>query len=170
VTHTLRKLALTAHVTFSVGWLGAVVAYLMLAVAATASGDAQTVTSAWVAMELIGWYAIVPLALAALLVGLINALGTSWGLFRHYWILVKLLLTVFATTVLLSHMPSVSVAAEAAKAGARSASGLGGELLHAGGGLLVLIAATVLSVYKPSGLTPYGWRLQHWKRDRSANE
>jgi hypothetical protein len=125
VTPALRKLALTAHVTFSVGWLGAVVAYLVLAVAAAASGDVQAVRSAWLAMQIIGWYAIVPLALAALLVGLVNALGTSWGLFRHYWVLLKFLLTVLATIILLSHMPSVTVSANAAEAGSVVPVGLG---------------------------------------------
>src|SRR5205823_3537878 len=38
--------------------------------------------------------------------------------------------------------------------------GLGGDLFHPGVGLLVLLAITVLNVYKPAGLTPYGWRKQ----------
>jgi hypothetical protein len=32
---------------------------------------------------------------------------------------------------------------------------------HAAGGLLVLLAATTLSVYKPWGMTPYGRRKQY---------
>lgn len=79
MTPGLRKLALTAHVTSSVGWLGAVVAYLALSVAALTSQDARTVRAAWIAMEMIGWFAIVPLALASLLTGLVQALGTSWA-------------------------------------------------------------------------------------------
>src|SRR5690349_484836 len=94
-----RKFALTMHVTFSVGWIGTVVAYLALGVAAVTSQDDQTVRAAWTAMELIGWYAIVPLALAALLTGLVMSLGTKWGLFRHYWTVISLVLTVFATVV-----------------------------------------------------------------------
>jgi hypothetical protein len=86
MTSGLRKFVLTAHVTSSVGWLGAVVAYLALAVAALTSQDAQTVRAAWIAMELTGWFVIVPLALASVLIGVVNALGTPWGLFRHYWV------------------------------------------------------------------------------------
>jgi hypothetical protein len=74
----LRKLALTAHVTFSVGWLGAVVA---LAIAGLTSQDAQLVRSVFLAMELIGGFVIVPLSLAALLTGLIQSLGTDWACF-----------------------------------------------------------------------------------------
>jgi hypothetical protein len=58
----LRKLALTAHVTFSVGWLGAVASFLALPVAALISGGRQTVRVAYVGMELTGWYVIVRFA------------------------------------------------------------------------------------------------------------
>jgi hypothetical protein len=165
MTPGLRTFALTAHVTSSVGWLGAVVAYLALVVAALTSQDAQTVRAAWIAMELMGWSVIVPLSLASLLTGLVQALGTTWGLVRHYWVLMKLLLTVLATIVLLLHMPTVSVlAGVAAEMDQANLGGLQGELLHAGGGLLVLLVTTTLSVYKPRGLTPYGWHKRHEQR------
>jgi hypothetical protein len=165
MTPGLRKLTLTAHLTFSVGWIGAVVAYLALSVAAVTSQDAQTVRAAWIAMELTGWYVIVPMALASLLTGLVMSLGTKWGLFRHYWVLITLVLTVFATTILLLHMPDVSAIADVAReADDASLGGLGGDLLHPGVGLLVLIMIQVLNVYKPRGLTSYGWRKQQEER------
>jgi hypothetical protein len=165
----LRKLALTVHLTTSVGWIGAVVAYLALGVSAVAGRDAQTVRAAWIAMELTGWYVIVPLALAALLTGLVMALGTPWGLFRHYWVLITLVLTILSTVVLLLHMPSVSsLAAVAREADGADLGGLGGDLLHPGVGLLVLLAIAVLNVYKPRGLTPYGWRKQQEERTALA--
>jgi len=70
LTPQLRKFVLAVHITCSVGWIGAVVAYLVLGVSAITSLDALTVRAAWIAMELTGWFAIVPLALAALLTGL----------------------------------------------------------------------------------------------------
>jgi len=156
----LRRFVLTVHVTCAVGWLGAVVAYLALVLAALTRGDAQTVRAAWIGMEVIARFVIVPLALASVLIGLVNALGTSWGLFQHYWVLVKLVLTVLATVVLLLHMPTVTYHADvAAAADGAAPGGLTGELLHAGGGLMVLLVTTVLSVYKPRGLTRYGWRV-----------
>lgn len=75
----LRKLALSVHLTVSVGWIGAVVAYLALGISAVTSPDAQTVRAAWIAMEVTGWYVLVPLALAALLTGVIMSLGTPWA-------------------------------------------------------------------------------------------
>lgn len=161
----LRKFVLIIHLTSSVGWIGAVIAYLALGVAAVASPEVQTVRAVWIAMELIGWFVLVPLALAALLTGLVLALGTPWGLFRHYWVLITLVLTLFATGVLLLHMPTVSALAAVARAAdSAGLGGLGGDLFHAGGGLLVLVVITVLNVYKPRGLTPYGWRKQYGQR------
>ncbi len=157
----LRKLALIVHLVFSVGWIGAVVVYLVLGISAVASKDARTVRAAWIAMELTGWAAIVPLALGSLLTGLVMALGTPWGLFRHYWVLITLVLTLFSTIVLVSHMPTVtSLAAVAREADCAALGGLGGDLFRPGVGLLVLLVITVLNVYKPRGLTPYGWRKQ----------
>jgi hypothetical protein len=171
MTPGLRKLVLTVHLTTSVGWTGAVVAYLALGVSAATSRDAQTVRAAWIAMELTGWYVIVPLALAALLTGLIISLGTPWGLFRHYWVLISLLLTSVSIVVLLLHMPTVSaLAAVAREADAARLGGLGGDLPHAGGALLVLLVITALNVYKPQGLTPYGWRKQDEERRRRQEQ
>jgi len=161
----LRKFALIVHLSVSVGWIGAVVAYLALGVAAVTSQDAQTVRAAWIAMELTGWLVIVPLALAALLTGLVMSLGTPWGLFRHYWVLISLVLTTLSTVVLLLHMPDVSSIADMVReADDADLGGLGGDLLHAGGGLLVLLVTTTLSVYKPRGMTAYGRRKQHAQR------
>jgi hypothetical protein len=163
MTPSLRKFALTVHLTFSIGWIGAVVAYLALVVAAMISQDAQLLRAAWLAMELIGWYVIVSLALASLLTGFVMSLATPWGLFRHYWVLISLVLTTLATVVLLQHMQTVSffagIAAETDSADVgRLRGGLQGELLHAGIGLLVLLVIEVLNVYKPQGMTAYGRR------------
>lgn len=156
-----RKFALSVHLTFSVGWIGAVLAYLALGVAAVASQDVQTVRAAWTAMDIAGWYVIVPLALASLLTGLVMALGTRWGLLRHYWVLISFVLTSLATVVLLLHMPDVSLMADVAQeADGATLDGLGGDLVHPGLGLVVLLFVQVLNVYKPPGMTRYGWRKQ----------
>ncbi len=153
----VRKFALAAHLIFSVGWIGTVVAYLALGVAAVASQDAQTVRAAWIAMELTGWYVIVPLAISSLISGLVMALGTRWGLFRHYWVLFSLVLTVLSVVVLVLHMPTVSSMADVARASEGAAlDQLGGDLLHAGVALVVLLVIQVLNVYKPQGMTRYG--------------
>lgn len=110
----VRKFALTAHVTASVGWLGSVAAFLVLAIAGLRSGDAQIVRATYLAMNLLAWYIIVPLCFVSLATGLIQALGTPWGLLRHYWVIIKLLITVFSTVILMVHMRAIPRMAEAA--------------------------------------------------------
>ena len=168
LTPWLRKFALTAHVTSSIGWVGAVAGFLALAVAGLTSQDAQTVRAAYIAMDLTTRFVIVPLALASLLTGLVSSLGTTWGLFRHWWILVKLVITILATFVLLQQMEPISnladVAAETTLSSAEAFEARISVVAHAGGGLLVLLVPTVLSVYKPRGMTRYGQRKQAEQR------
>ena len=164
MTPGVRKLALTAHVTCSVGWLGAVAGFLALAIAGLTTHDVQASSGSYVAMNLTGWYVIVPLCFASLLTGLIQALGTSWGLFRHYWVVAKLLIAILATLVLMVHMQSISYLGRAAAdltLGPTDYRDVRVQLVaDAGAALLVLVVATALSVYKPRGLTRYGWRKQ----------
>ena len=166
LTSTLRKLALTAHVASSVGWLGAVAAFLALAVASLTSPHAQTVRSADLAMNLTAWFVIVPLCFASLLTELVSSLGTSWGLLRHYWVLVKLLITLFASIILLVHMRPIRVLAEAASETRSTLSGADLQAMRnllvtaAAAALLALIVLTTLSIFKPRGMTAYGWRKQ----------
>ncbi|HEY0993159.1 MAG TPA: hypothetical protein VGD80_39170 [Kofleriaceae bacterium] len=165
----VRKLVLTAHVTFSVGWFGAIAAFLALAIGGLVSDDAEMVRADYLAMASIGWFVIVPLGAGSLLVGVVQSLGTEWGLFRHYWVLVKLVLTVAALTLLLVHMRLVSHVSSSAGATGLSAGDLRGLRIQlvgdATGALVVLLVNTVLSIYKPRGMTRRGRRAQ---RERSA--
>lgn len=158
-----RKVALIAHVAASVGWFGTIAAFLALAVAGLVSQDALVVRASYVGMDLIAWYVILPLCLAALLTGLIQGWVSPWGLFSHYWVVVKLLLTVLATVVLLIHLQPISYVA-----GVAVQSGIGGEelmrvriqlLVDAAAAMGVLLVNTALSVLKPKGLTRHGRRM-----------
>jgi hypothetical protein len=163
----LRKFALAAHLTLSVGWIGAVAAYIALDVAAATSQDAQTLRAAYLAMKSIARYVIVPFAFASLLTGLVMSLGTKWGLFRHYWVLISLLLTVIATAVLLVETQTISHFADMAADPTTSGDdlrALGGTLVHSIGGTVVLLVILVLNTYKPQGMTRYGWRKQQKER------
>ena len=164
----VRKLALTAHVAASVGWLGAVLAFLALALAGLNGTDEQGVRASYLAMDVTTRYVIVPLGLAALATGLVQSLGTEWGLLRHYWVLAKLLITLLSTLLLLVHMQPVTHLADVAAEGP-----LGEELLRpmrvqlvvdAALAVIALLAATALSVYKPKGLTARGRRRQREAR------
>jgi hypothetical protein len=157
-----RKVFLTAHVTSSVGWLGSVVAFLALA--GVSSDEADVVRAAYLAMNVLGQFVIVPLGLAAMATGLVQSLGTHWGLFRHYWVVVKFVLTVGATLLLLLHQftavaGAAKRAAEASAGGMPEVGGLGPQLVFdAALAIVVLLLNATLSVFKPWGRTPYGQR------------
>lgn len=162
MTPWVRRVALTAHITASVGWIGAVACFLALAVAGLTSSDDRVARAAYLAMELTGWFVIVPLSFAAPITGIVQALGTAWGLFRHYWVLVKFLITIPCTVILLLHMqPTTQLAAVAAET-TFAGSGLGALQIQlvadSIAAMVVLVVATTLAVYKPPGLTPYGAR------------
>src|SRR5919107_3092482 len=114
ISPRLRRLALTVHVGSSVGWLGAVAAFLALAVVGLTSDDAETVRGAYLVMEPAAWFVLVPLAFSSLLTGLAHALITTWGLFRHYWVVFKLLINVVCTIVLLAYMQTFGAMADVA--------------------------------------------------------
>lgn len=164
MTQPVRKLALTAHVVASIGWIGALAVFFAHAMAGVLSQDEQIVRAVSLAMGITAWFVILPLGLAAFATGLMQALGTAWGLLRHYWVLFKLVLTAVATIVLLLKLGPISyLVEEAAKASFSSADLLGlrtSILIHAGGGLLVLLTAATLALYKPQGMTPFGMRRQ----------
>ena len=161
----LRKLALAAHVTSSVGWVGAIAAFLVLAIVGVWRGDHQLVRAAYITMDVIAWFVIVPLAFASLVTGIISSLGTAWGLFRYHWVLTKLLITALATAVLLVHMRPIAMLARAAARSDVLDSALHGPqtmmVAASGVAIVALIVATALSVYKPRGVTPYGARTQN---------
>lgn len=174
MTPRLCRFALTAHITSSVGWLGAVAGFLVLGIAGLTSHNAEVVRGAYLSMNLLGSYIIVPLSLAALVTGLAQSLGTEWGLLRHYWVLTKFVLTISATGLLILHQfRAVEAAARRVLAVAPGTmpeiGGLGTELVvKAGLGLLALLVITTLSVYKPWGLTPYGLRKRQERQSRTS--
>lgn len=155
LTPKLSRLVLISHITFSVGWLGAVVVFMVLAITGITSEDSQLARSAYLAMDISAWFVIVPFCLASLFSGIVQAICTKWGLFKHYWIVVKLVLTVFATILLLLHMKPISylagIASEASFFPSQE-SGLRIQMIaDAGIAILLLLAITTISVYKPWG-------------------
>ena len=164
MTPRIRKLTITAHVAFSVGWLGAVAAFLVLSIAGLTSHDAEIVRGAYLSMDLISRFIIIPMCFAALATGLLQALGTPWGLFRPYWILVKFGLAIFASFALLVHQFAVMAVAARRVSGAAAEvlfsvdlNSLKAELVRAPSlAIVFLLVATTLGVYKPWGLTRYG--------------
>ncbi|MGN9808940.1 DUF2269 domain-containing protein [Micromonospora sp. BQ11] len=142
-----RKALLTLHVVSSVGWLGADLVLLTLGVAVLRGADPDTV---YPVAALVATLLFAPLGVLVWVIGVTSALLTPWGLLRHRWVAVKLVLTtVLATLVLLLLTPRL-----------RHAGAVGAALPHAERIDLVvapavsstlMLVATVLSTYKPWG-------------------
>jgi hypothetical protein len=158
VPRRLRLLLLAAHITASVGWLGTVTAFLVVAVTARLSDDDQAVRGAFITMETLTWFAIVPLSVASLATGIAQSLVTHWGLVRHYWVVFKLVINLVATIFLLLYTQTLDVLADEAAAGGDGYSQTLSPVLHGAAALGLLLTATTLAVYKPPGMTPYGLR------------
>ena len=161
-----RRFTFTTHVTTSVGWVGAVAVFVALAAIGLTSGDQPVVRGAYLVMAPAAWLVLVPLAHASLLSGLVLSLGTPWGLIRHYWVALKLVITAVSTAMLLVYMETFRRMADIA---ADPVVELGlvrnpSPLVHAVLALVLLVAATVLAIYKPFGMTRYGARALAHKR------
>lgn len=162
----VSKVMLTTHITFSVGWIGTVAAFLALSIVGLVGND-QVVRSCYIAMEVVAWFIIVPFCFASFLTGIAQSIGTHWGLFKHWWILVKLNLTVIATLILILHMQPISYLADVATQKALASD----ELINlrvriiadAAAAILVLVAITTVSVYKPWGKVQIGVSLPGFK-------
>jgi hypothetical protein len=139
-----RGLLLTLHVSGSASNLGATALTLVLLAGVRAGPDGSP--AGWVSRlgVLCVDGVLVPLLLVALLTGVVSALTSPWGLFRHGWVVKKLLLTLAAVAIGLA-----VVRPGAAELGGARAS----WLLFAGlaSQLALLVLTTVLSVFKPPG-------------------
>jgi hypothetical protein len=148
--------------------VGALIVFFAHSLGTLLTKDEQIVRVASLVMGLTAWLVIMPLSIATILTGFVQAFGTAWGLLRHYWVLFKLLLTAFATGVLLLKLQPISdLATAAARAGFSTAdtAGLRTSLtVHAAGGLVVLMAALCLAIYKPAGRIRGGGPLPRWAK------
>ena len=157
----MRKFVLFAHVTTSVGLLGVVGSFLLLSIFGIVSSNLQLVQSSYVLLMPLTAYLILPLVVASLLIGIISSLGTPWGLLRYYWVAAKLLLTSVTLIVLLLQMNAIAELSTIATARMVTDSDMGLRIrmiIHAGGGLGVLLLIMILSLWKPKGVTPFGQR------------
>ena len=159
----LRKPLLIVHILTSVGLLGSVASFLVLAVIGMLSIEPETLRTTYQAMSLLTFYVVLPMAVTSLVIGIIQSLCTPWGLIRHYWVIAKLTISVLTVLIILAQLPTIEMLAVHAKLQIISAADMGPQMrviVHALGGFVVLLVATILSVYKPRGISAYGMRRQ----------
>lgn len=158
----IRKIILTLHVIFAVGWLGTDFAMLDLGITGFSSSSLETMRESYLSMERIGGFVVIPVALCAVLTGILLGLGTRWGLLRYHWVTVKLVIGLGALT--LAALPlqiQLHTAATAVqKTGATTDIGFVQYTLVIAPSLALIIYSSnvVLSIYKPWGMSRYGKR------------
>jgi hypothetical protein len=163
----LRKLALTLHLVVSVGWMGAVGAFLALDLVALRGADSAHALD--LGMVLITRWVIVPLSVASLLTGILQSLSTPWGLLRHHWVVAKLFITLVSAALLQVHLGPISALGAGGGLSLDRLQGLRGQVaVDAALALVALLVATLLSVYKPRGRTGFGERRREAPRARGA--
>jgi hypothetical protein len=166
VSPSLYKLLLTTHIIVSVGWLGVVFAKIVLGLVAITTTVPDTAAALYGAMQALN-VAFPPVAIGTIVTGVLLSLGTKWGLLQHYWVVTKIVLTVGVITTAVQLGGRIAPQSIAAPAGQAAADGtilgiasapttllIALSVTH----LLMLGAATVISVYKPWGKTWFGRR------------
>ena len=154
-----RKSMVVVHVVVSVSWLALMLCLLTLATTALATNNADTLRTAYRAMGMLGDVLIIPLSLLTLASGVVLALGTSWGLFRYYWVSTKFWLTLAATVAsifaLTARLHDAVDAVARHPVGSISAMDLGfiryNMVIVPAVALLLYLANVILSVFKPWG-------------------
>ncbi|MBC9784329.1 hypothetical protein H1S01_07370 [Heliobacterium chlorum] len=83
------------HIFVSGVWVGAGICMIMISYfGRPANGDELYATNA--AAKLIDDFVVIPAAISSLLTGLVYSVFTKWGFFKHRWVTVKWVVTVFS--------------------------------------------------------------------------
>jgi hypothetical protein len=180
LTGRARLFVRAAHVIVAAGWLGLTVSMLVLGMSAAMSGEPALAGAAYGFMDGIGARVIPGFAIATLLTGIVLSVATPWGLIKHYWVIVKVVLTfaVIVTGIALTTRWLEQALIAAGEATTLTGAAQTGQTLGGSAGLLLVVgsvahllmlgAATVISVAKPWGKTRRGRRLAADRAQRLA--
>ncbi|CAM5780763.1 MULTISPECIES: hypothetical protein [Brevibacillus] len=89
-----KQLIIIIHVLSVVCWLGGAMVMLLLGMYMLKAENGEQLYYTLDNMHLVDVVFIRYTAVVALLTGIVLSVWTNWGLFKHYWILIKLILTV----------------------------------------------------------------------------
>jgi hypothetical protein len=162
----LRKLVLIVHVVVSVGWIGIEAGLLALGLTGLYIRDPEVLRATYVATGIFGGIFLAPVSMGTLVTGVLLSVGTPWGLVRHYWVLVKFVLTVALVAsgilVLNRGLQEAAVKVSEVPLSTLTSADVGTLrfqiIASVSVALLLLITATTLSVYEPWGRTWFGRR------------
>lgn len=151
-----RKVILLFHIITTISWLGSIIAYLPFAIAIINEPSLEALKGSYTAMNLIAWQVVLPLSLLSFISGLILALTSKWGLFKYYWVTIKIGINLVSILVLIKYLLNLKPFLTLFE-GPISPEGLSklqtpGHLVHASLAILALLIASFLSVFKKPGL------------------
>jgi hypothetical protein len=147
----VRKALVAAHTIVAVGWLGIVVAKLVLEIVGLRTGDQEIARAGFLSMQVLDRAAFPPAAVATLVTGIVLSVGTAWGLFKHWWIVVKLALTLAVVVTGIAFVGAWTEAAASSTVAVGRGSAAAWLIGMGAAHLLMLVGATVISVFKPWG-------------------
>ncbi len=144
-----RNTVLSLHIAASVALLGDSAAFLAISIRARGL-PADEAHASYEILNVLSLTFGIPLSFVALGTGIALGVGSRWGVLRHPWVIMKLvlLLSVLAVGGLV-----LSPAEEAARDGTGGSTGL---IAGATWDVAALATATALSVFKPG--RPLRWR------------
>lgn len=149
-----RQLTVWLHVVTSLAWMGQALALVSLLALGLATANRSIRVAATLMAEYVDNGLLAPLANASACTGFMLSAATSWGFFRHWWVLVKFAITVIQINVgvfILSDALHASV--QAARSGAPAPTWslvIGGAMMAA-----AIAFQAWLSITKPWSRTPW---------------
>ncbi|NBE94023.1 DUF2269 family protein [Nonomuraea sp. KC401] len=145
----IRRTVLTVHIIASVALLGEVWGLVVLNGAAALTNDPALAHAAYRLMPNLVFAGGIPLSLIALATGITLGLSSHWGLFRYYWVTVKLGLLVAVICIGMFVFDPEGMAAATEGGAAAAAPAQWGQTAALVAQCVMLVVSTVLSVFKP---------------------
>ncbi|WP_340682674.1 hypothetical protein LCL61_28945 [Amycolatopsis coloradensis] len=152
-----RKLWVMLHVGLSVSWLGIAISMVVLSTVGYATENAELRHGAYELMHIFDLFIVIPTMMLSIITGLVVSLGSKWGLAKHWWVLLKLVIALGIPAVAIVESQWVQELAERTLDPAAEPGATGLTLMIC---MIVFSAAlwtaTYLSVFKPGGKTRWG--------------
>ena len=150
-----RRGLLVAHVVSSGAWIGIDVIVAVLVSTGWFADDLRLRSLAYQALAAFVVWPMLVSGLVCLGTGLFLGLGTKWGLFRYWWVVVKLVLNLLLCTlivvVLQPGMDEVAVYGQQLRTGTPESTAAARLFFPPAVSLSCLALAAVLAVFKPWG-------------------
>lgn len=89
----IRRAILSLHILFSSLWAGAAISMIVLMFAKNPQNASELLAYNW-AIKLIDDWIVIGSASASFSTGILLSWKTPWGFFKHWWVTVKLILTI----------------------------------------------------------------------------